>query len=298
MSHVATLISNPAAPALSTALIERVRAGLPGAGAPAILADGIAADIPFALPAGLNPRGLADIVRNALQPAPVDVVIQPAAGRRKRLFLTDMDSTVIEQECIDELADYVGKKAYVASITERTMRDEIDFEPALRKRVALLKGLPVSVIDEVLRERITLMPGGRVLVSTLRKHGAYTCLISGGFTQFTEAIAAELGFDDNRANLLEIEDGKLTGTVVEPVLGREAKLAALRMFAGRLKLKPEETLVAGDGANDLSMIEAAGLGVAYRAKPAVAVAAAARIDHGDLTALLYAQGYRREEFVE
>jgi phosphoserine phosphatase len=296
MSHVATLISNPAAPALSTALIGRVCAGLPGAGAPAVLADGIAVDIPFILPSGLDPRDLANAVREALT-APIDVAIQPAAGRKKRLFLTDMDSTVIEQECIDELADYAGVKAHVAAITKRAMQGEIEFAPALRERVALLKGLPVGVIDEVLRDRITLMPGGRALVQTMRRHGAHTVLVSGGFTLFTAAIAAKLGFDENRANVLEIEDGKLAGTVVEPVLGREAKLAALQTLTARLGLRPEETLVAGDGANDLPMIEAAGLGVAYRAKPAVAAAAAARIDHGDLTALLYAQGYRREEFV-
>jgi phosphoserine phosphatase len=218
--------------------------------------------------------------------------------RRKKLFVADMDSTMIEQECIDELADLVGLKARVAAITERAMRGEIEFEPALRERVALLKGLPASVIDEVIEKRIRLMPGARALVMTMRAHGAYTCLVSGGFTLFTGRIAALIGFDENRANKLVIESGKLTGRIEEPILGRKAKLEALKALTARLKLDPADTLAAGDGANDIPMIEAAGLGVAYRAKPAVAAAAQARIDHGDLSALLYLQGYRREEFVK
>ena len=183
------------------------------------------------------------------------------------------------------------------AITERAMRGEIAFEPALRERVALLKGLPVSVVDEVLKQRITLTPGGRELVATMRAHGGYTCLISGGFTLFTNAVAAMIGFQENRANELKVADGKLTGEVAEPILGRAAKLATLIELRESFDLDNLDTLVVGDGANDLGMIEAAGLGVAYHAKPAVAAAAAARIDHGDLTALLYAQGYRREEFV-
>jgi phosphoserine phosphatase len=217
--------------------------------------------------------------------------------RRKKLFLADMDSTMIGQECIDELADFAGLKAHVAKITERAMRGEIEFEPALRERVALLKGMPVSVVDEVLAKRITPTPGGRELVATMRAHGAYTCLISGGFTLFTNAVAAMIGFQENRANELKTEDGKLTGEVREPILGRAAKLATLIELRESFDLDNIDTLVVGDGANDLGMIENAGLGVAYHAKPAVAAAAAARIDHGDLTALLYAQGYRRDEFV-
>ena len=200
--------------------------------------------------------------------------------------------------CVDELGDYAGLKARVAAITARAMRGEIEFEPALRERVALLKGLPASVVDEVLAKRITPTPGGRELVMTMRAHGAYTCLISGGFTLFTEAVAAMIGFQENRANRLVVEDGKLAGKVVEPILGRAAKLATLIELREAFDLDNIDTLVVGDGANDLGMIEAAGLGVAYRAKPAVSAAAAARIEHGDLTALLYAQGYRREEFVE
>jgi phosphoserine phosphatase len=208
-----------------------------------------------------------------------------------------MDSTMIGQECIDELADFAGLKAHVAGITERAMRGEIEFEPALRERVALLKGLPVGVVDEVLEKRITATPGGRELVMTMRANGAYTCLISGGFTLFTNAVAAMIGFQENRANELLVRDGKLTGAVREPILGRATKLATLMELQESFDLDEIDTLVTGDGANDLGMIQAAGLGVAYRAKPAVAAAAAARIDHGDLTALLYAQGYRRNEFV-
>jgi phosphoserine phosphatase len=209
-----------------------------------------------------------------------------------------MDSTMIGQECIDELADFAGLKAHVAGITERAMRGEIEFEPALRERVALLKGLPVGVVDEVLATRITPTPGGRELVMTMRANGAYTCLISGGFTLFTNAVAAKIGFQENRANQLKVHDGKFTGEVAEPILGRAAKLATLIELRESFDLDEIDTLVTGDGANDLGMIQAAGLGVAYHAKPAVAAAAAARIDYGDLTALLYAQGYRREEFAD
>jgi len=224
--------------------------------------------------------------------------VQPLAARRKKLFLADMDSTMIGQECIDELADFAGLKAHVAGITERAMRGEIEFEPALRERVALLKDMPVGVVDEVLAKRITPTPGGRELVMTMRAHGAYCCLISGGFTLFTNAVAAKLGFQENRANELVVHDGKFTGEVREPILGRAAKLATLIELTESFDLDDIDTLVVGDGANDLGMIQHAGLGVAYHAKPAVATTAAARIDHGDLTALLYAQGYRREEFLE
>jgi phosphoserine phosphatase len=296
MSHVATIISDPARPAVTDAAVQAARAILPEPGAPAMLARSIAVDIPFG--GGSNPLALAGRVRKELGDAPIDVVVQPLADRKKRLFLTDMDSTVIEQECIDELADYVGLKPRVAAITERAMRGEIEFEPALRERVQLLRGLPAAVIDEVIQNRVTLMPGGRTLVATMRANGAHTCLVSGGFTLFTEKIAAMLGFDEQRANRLVIEDGRLVGRVEEPILGREAKRNTLAQLMQRLKLRREQTLVAGDGANDVPMIEAAGLGVAYRARPIVAAVAHARIDHGDLTALLYLQGYRREEFVE
>jgi phosphoserine phosphatase len=298
MSHVATLISNPAKPALTQPVIDAARILLPVAGEPVVLAKGVACDLPFEFAPDGDLRALLASLRTALTPAPVDVVVQPAAHRQKKLFVADMDSTMIGQECIDELADFVGLKAHVAAITERAMHGEIEFEPALRERVALLKNLPASVIDEVIEKRIRLTPGARALVMTMRKNGAYACLVSGGFTLFTGRIAALIGFDENRANRLVIENGKLAGRVEEPILGRNAKLAALKELTGKLKIDPADTLVAGDGANDIPMIEAAGLGVAYRAKPAVAAAAQARIDHGDLTALLYLQGYKREEFVE
>ena len=295
MSLVATLICNPADPALDSTVVDGARAILPSPGTPHWLFDEVAVDIPF--------TGSEDIgaitarLREARGDLPIDVVVQPQLDRRKKLFLADMDSTMIGQECVDELADFVGLKAHVAGITERAMRGEIAFEPALRERVALLKGLAVGVIDEVLKTRITPTPGGRELVMTMRAHGAYTCLISGGFTLFTKAVAARIGFQENRANELKVEDGKLSGEVTEPILGRAAKLATLIELREAFDLDNLDTLVVGDGANDLGMIEAAGLGVAYHAKPAVAAAAHVRIDYGDLTALLYMQGYRRDEFV-
>ena len=294
MSLVATLICNPANPALDSTIVEGARAILPSAGRAHWLFDEIAVDIPFTGTTDIN--AVADRLREARGDLPIDVVVQPQSNRRKKLFLADMDSTMIGQECIDELADFAGLKAHVAAITERAMRGEIAFEPALRERVALLKGLPVSVIDDVLKERITLTPGGRELVGTMRANGAYTCLVSGGFTAFTSKVAAMVGFQENRANTLLAEDGKLTGTVAEPILGREAKLATLRELREAFDIDDIDTLAVGDGANDLGMIQDAGLGVAYHAKPAVAAAAHARIDHGDLTALLYAQGYKRTEF--
>ena len=295
MSLVATLICNPANPALDSTVVDGARAILPEAGPAHWLFSEVAVDIPFA-----GSEDIAATVKRLTEARgdlPIDIVVQPQIDRRKKLFLADMDSTMIGQECIDELADFAGLKAHVAGITERAMRGEIAFEPALRERVALLKNLPVSVVDEVLKQRITATPGGRELVMTMRAHGAYTCLISGGFTLFTNAVAAMIGFQENRANELKVADGKLTGQVAEPILGRATKLATLIELREAFDLDNLDTLVVGDGANDLGMIEAAGLGVAYHAKPAVAAAAAARIDHGDLTALLYAQGYHREEFV-
>jgi phosphoserine phosphatase len=296
MSLVATLICNPANPALDSTIVDGARAVLPSPGSAHWLFDEVAVDIPF--DGSDDIKAIEARLRQARSDLPIDIVVQPRALRRKKLFLADMDSTMIGQECIDELADFAGLKAHVAKITERAMRGEIEFEPALRERVALLKDMPVSVVDEVLKTRITPTPGGRELVMTMRAHGAYTCLISGGFTLFTNAVAKKIGFQENRANQLKVSDGKLTGEVTEPILGRAAKLATLLELRESFDLDDIDTLVVGDGANDLGMIEAAGLGVAYHAKPAVAAAAAARIDHGDLTALLYIQGYRRDEFVE
>lgn len=295
MSLVATLICNPADPALDSTVIDGARAILPSPGTPQWLFNEVAVDIPFTGSEDIS--AITTRLREARGDLPIDIVVQPQIDRRKKLFLADMDSTMIGQECVDELADFVGLKAHVADITERAMRGEIAFEPALRERVALLKGLSVGVIDEVLKTRITPTPGGRELVMTMRAHGAYTCLISGGFTLFTRAVAARIGFQENRANELKVEDGKLSGEVSEPILGRATKLATLIELREAFDLDNLDTLVVGDGANDLGMIEAAGLGVAYHAKPAVAAAAHVRIDHGDLTALLYMQGYRREEFV-
>ncbi|MFZ0846631.1 MAG: phosphoserine phosphatase SerB [Pseudolabrys sp.] len=291
MTHVATLIGPNA---LDAAALASVRAALAGASEPQRLGAG-AADISFSASAGLDQRGLAEKLRALAEG--VDVVVQPAANRRKKLFLADMDSTMIGQECIDELADFAGLKSHVAAITARAMRGEIAFEPALRERVALLKGLPTSTIGDVILNRITLTPGARTLVATMRANGAFTCMVSGGFTLFTQPIAAMIGFDETRANTLVLDGELLAGLVSEPIFGRETKRASLIELRTRLQLAKDDTLVAGDGANDMDMIAEAGLGVAYHAKPKVAAAAPARIDHTDLTALLYIQGYRQDEFV-
>jgi phosphoserine phosphatase len=296
MSLVATLICNPNNPALDSTVLDGARALLPSSRPAQWLFDEVAADIPFG-DGSEDAATIAQRLQGARGDLPIDIVVQPQAARRKKLLLADMDSTMIGQECVDELADLVSQKAHVADITGRAMRGEIAFEPALRERVALLAGLPVGVIDEVIKSRITLTSGGRELVATMRANGAWTCLISGGFTLFTQVIAKKIGFQENRANELVVREGKLTGEVKEPILGRAAKLATLVELRESFDLDNIDTLVVGDGANDLGMIGEAGLGVAYRAKPAVANSALARIDHGDLTALLYAQGYRREEFV-
>jgi phosphoserine phosphatase len=228
---------------------------------------------------------------------PVDIVVQEQAGREKRLLIADMDSTIIGQECIDELADFVGLKAKVAAITARAMHGEIEFEPALRERVRLLQGLPVETINRVLTERIRLTAGAKFLVATMRANGAYTILVSGGFTAFVDKVANMAAFNESHANRLLVADGKLTGEVSEPILGRNAKLAMLEDAIIRLGIDADDTIAVGDGANDLAMISRAGLGVAFHAKPAVAETADARINHCDLTALLFAQGYRREAFL-
>lgn len=282
--HVLTLIGRPDAEAARTALAA---AGAT-CGVPDWLAPGRACDIPFA---GL---GTEAAIQAAAQ-AGCDVHAQALAGRRKRLLVADMESTMIENEMLDDLAVIAGIGPRIAEITRRAMNGEIGFEGALRERVGLLAGLPEAVLEQAyggVRE----IAGGRALVATMRAHGAYCALVSGGFTWFTGRIRERLGFDTDQANVLEVADGRLAGTVREPILGREAKLAALQRLASARGLTSADAVAVGDGANDLAMLQAAGLGVAFRAKPAVAAAARARVEHGDLTALLYLQGYRQADF--
>jgi phosphoserine phosphatase len=293
MPLVATLISHPAARRLTPALAT-IAAQAVGASAISWLGENAACDM--ALDEGTAKENATAILREALAGHPIDVVVHEAAGRRKKILLADMDSTMIDQECIDELADEVGLKEKVAAITARSMNGEIAFEPALRERVALMKDLELSVVDRIIRDRLTLASGGPTLVRTMRANGAWTALVSGGFDVFTSKIAEKLGFDEERANRLVEADGRLTGMVAEPILGRAAKAQALSDIAIRHNANADDVVAVGDGANDLDMIQLAGMGVALHAKPAVAAEAKIRIDHGDLTALLYLQGYREEEF--
>jgi len=294
MAFVATLVANPSNPVLTPALAEEAAAAVDASGL-YWLADGIACDI--ALKDGANPEWQEALLRGVVGDAPVDVVVQDAETRRKKLLIADMDSTMIGQECIDELAAEVGLKDRVAAITARAMNGEIAFEPALVERVALLKGLPVTVIGDVIAKRITLTPGGKELIATMKAKGYYTALVSGGFTVFTGPIAETLGFDENRANILLEEGGYLTGTVAEPILGKQAKVDALLDISTRLGISTAEALAVGDGANDLGMLHLAGSGVALHAKPVVSSQVKIRIDHADLTSLLYIQGYRKTDFV-
>jgi phosphoserine phosphatase len=294
MPLVATLVSRPADHALSLSLANMASRSV-GASAVVWLAEGIACDL--ALPSQADAADATAALRASLAGEPVDVIVQQAETRRKKILIADMDSTMIDQECIDELAEEVGLKEHVAAITARAMNGEIEFEPALRERVALLEGLQLAVVDEVIRKRITLSPGSRELVATMRARGFHTALVSGGFTVFTAPVARMLGFDENRANVLVTEGGRLTGKVVEPILGRQAKVDALAELAARFAISTDDAIAVGDGANDLGMLGLAGSGVAIHAKPSVAAQAKIRIDHGDLTALLYVQGYRKADFV-
>lgn len=290
--HVVTLLTNPETPVLDRVTVESLRNAW-GSGEARWLDPGVAAE--FAVNEVPENRWQ---VWQGLQALRIDMVVQKAEGRKKRLLIADMDSTMIQQECIDELADEAGVGAHVAAITARAMNGELDFAAALRERVGLLNGLPESVIERVLRDRISFMPGGAVLLATMKAQGAYAALVSGGFTAFTEAVAAKLGFDENRANLLQVAEGKLTGTVAEPILGKEAKLLALNEICARLGITPDQAIAVGDGANDLPMLLAAGTGVALHAKPRVQADCDIRVNHGDLTALLYLQGYSRDDFSE
>jgi phosphoserine phosphatase len=286
------LIADPHRAPLETGLAERAGRALKAA--PRWLAEAEACD--FEVAEG-EPAKLVARVRAELGPAPLDVAVVDSRERVKRLLVSDMDSTIITVECIDELADTLGIKAEVAAITRRAMNGELDFPAALKHRVALLEGLPVQVLEEVHRERVRLMPGARTLVQTMRAMGAVTALVSGGFTEFVERVREEAGFDLAEANRLEVEGGRLTGRVLEPIRDASSKLAMLRELTRTHGLRAEQTLAVGDGANDLAMIAAAGLGVAFRAHPRVARATRVAINTGDLTALLYLQGIPKDAFV-
>jgi phosphoserine phosphatase len=288
--QVATILAAPDRATLDRATVESVRNAW-GGGEARWLNPRIAAEFPLTAVPENRWQVWAD-----LQSLGFDLVLQPADNRRKRLLIADMDSTRIQQECIDELAAEAGVGPQVAAITARAMNGELDFDAALTERVALLKGLPETVIAKVLAERITMMPGGATLVATMKANGVYAALVSGGFTAFTGRIAARLGFDESRANSLLVRDDLLTGDVARPILGREAKVTALRDIAARIGLTPADAIAVGDGANDLGMLGLAGTGVALHAKPSVQEQCDIRINHGDLTALLYLQGYAIGDF--
>ncbi len=288
--YIATLLTSPETRNLDAALVENLRNAWGGGEVHWLAADEAAE---FAL--DRLPDNQWEVWAD-LQKLGVDLIVLPAEGRRKKMLLADMDSTMIQQECIDELADEAGVGARVKDITARAMNGELDFDGALKERVGLLKGLPENVITDVITNRITFMPGGKALLATMKENGAYAALVSGGFTAFTGYVADALGFDENRANTLHVAEGKLTGTVGLPILGREAKVRALTEISTRLGLAHAEVMAVGDGANDLGMLGLAGAGVALHAKPSVAAECDIRINHGDLTALLYIQGYSREEF--
>ena len=297
MTHVLTLIADPAKSDLKDSIVAAVRDALTKAGArvaaPDWLAPSIACDLPFS---GLDSDRALAAARSAVGGAPIDAAVVPVDGRRKGLLVADMESTLIENEMLDDLAAMVGIGEEVATITRAAMNGELDFKNAVRERVALLTGLPIERMEEA-AARIRLMAGARTLVQTMKAHGAYTAIVSGGFLFFTNQVRGWLGADFDQANNLEIASGSLTGEVSEPVLDRDGKLNALKRLARERGLTIEQTLSVGDGDNDIPMLQAAGLGVAFHAKKRVAEAVPVRIDHGDLTALLYLQGYRQSEFV-
>ena len=291
MQLVVTLIAGRSAEGLLPDVVGVLAQALPLSGAPDWLSPSGACDLSLA---AADPEAIERTAREAIGSAPVDVLVQPAAGRRKRVLIADLESTIIENEMLDELADFLGLRDEVAEITRRAMNDELDFTAALEARVALLKGMNATILDSA-ASRIRVMPGAAALVATMRADGAFCVLVSGGFRHFTAMIRERLGFDRDVSNDLVVEAGRLAGAVKRPIVTRDTKLATLTALAAERQLPLAATLAVGDGANDLLMIEAAGLGVAFRAKPAVAARARVRIDHGDLTALLYAQGYRADE---
>jgi phosphoserine phosphatase len=292
MDFVITLIADPSKAPLTQAFVDSMT---PSLGLQAIpvqktqwLKEGVACDL---FTAHASRDGLDGFVQSVIADQPYDAVVQPAANRRKKLLVADMESTIITCECLDELAEYVGLREKIEAITARAMNGELDFAQALKERVALLAGLTESALQEVYDKKAQLMPGAKELVAVMKKAGATCMLVSGGFDYYTTRIKSRLGFDEERSNRLEIVDGRLTGRVIPPILGKEAKLAALEEGCSKLGIAPQDALAVGDGANDLPMLLEAGLGVAFRAKPAVRAAARARVNHGDLTALLFAQGY-------
>ncbi len=296
MTHVITLIGDPNIAPLVPAVIDSARSAIFAIGGKTgdvdWLSEGTACDLPTET---IDLRAAVRAVQAAIDGSPIDVVGQEINHRRKKLLVADMDSTIIQQECIDEIADFVGCRAEVSAITERAMKGEMDFPEAVRARASMFAGLEAEVIERAYRERITLTPGAESLVRVMRRNGAVTALVSGGFTQFTRRVAARTGFDHHHGNELEIEAGKLTGRAVEPIKGGEAKVQLLEHYCRELGITSAQALAVGDGANDIPMIKVAGLGVAFHGKPSVTAAAAAQIKFSDLTALLFVQGFRESE---
>ena len=296
MPHTLTLISNPEKPSIHESHMTRIAAMIGDAPDWRILAEGEAVQLIVSRPISSATK-LRDDIRRALPDLAADIIVVSGAPQRAALLVADMESTIIEQECLDELAELIGIRPQIEDITRRAMRGELDFEPALKERVSLLAGLSEEALETIYRERVTLMPGATTLIATLKAHGALCALVSGGFTYFAERVAARLGFDVTQSNRLVLVDGKLAGTVEEPILGRSAKADILQQLSQEKSIPLSATMAVGDGSNDLAMLALAGMGIAFRAKPAVAEAASIRIDHGDLTALLYVQGIQKAEFI-